>query len=151
MLEKGQNVVCDRYAFSGIAYSCAKVRRCWPTTWQLSFPYPSSPLLQGLSYDWCRAPDAGLPSPDLTIFLSLSPEAAAQRGGYGEERYEAVTMQTRVRQTFAQLGSDPSVGRWCTVDAGQPIDKVAQDCLAEAQQVVQTIRSGQNPVGSLFT
>lgn len=25
-LEKGENVVCDRYAFSGIAYSAAKVR-----------------------------------------------------------------------------------------------------------------------------
>lgn len=26
-LQKGEHVICDRYAFSGIAYSCAKVRR----------------------------------------------------------------------------------------------------------------------------
>jgi len=37
-----------------------------------------------------QAPDKGLPAPDATIYLSMTPEAAAKRGGYGSERYEKV-------------------------------------------------------------
>ena len=38
-----------------------------------------------------QAPDSNLPAPDATIFLSMTPEAAAKRGGYGSERYEKVS------------------------------------------------------------
>lgn len=68
----------DRYAYSGVAFTAAKG-------------------LPGLGADWCRAPDAGLPAPDAVVFLSLSAEAAAARGGYGEERYERAAFQQEVR------------------------------------------------------
>ena len=54
----GGSVVCDRYSYSGVAYSAA----------------------QGLDVQWCLAPERGLPAPDLVIFLELSAEAAKQRG-----------------------------------------------------------------------
>lgn len=127
-LEQGTHVVCDRYAFSGIAYSCVK----------------------GLSYDWCRSPDVGLPSPDLTLFLSLTPEVAAQRGGYGQERYEALAIQTKVRQIFETLGKDGSVGRWRIIDAGRTADQVAEDCIREAQETVKHVTQSAAPVGTLF-
>ena len=41
-LDAGQNVIIDRYAFSGVAFSAAK---------------------DGLTLDWCRQPDRGLPKP----------------------------------------------------------------------------------------
>lgn len=41
-LESGKNVIIDRYAFSGVAFSAAK---------------------EGLSFEWCRQPDRGLPKP----------------------------------------------------------------------------------------
>ncbi|KAL8278595.1 hypothetical protein RQP46_009087 [Phenoliferia psychrophenolica] len=78
-LEAGTTVVCDRYAFSGIAFSAVK----------------------GLSYTWCLSPDIGLPSPDLVLFLDLSPTAAAARGGFGEERYETAEVQ---RKTKVRVG-----------------------------------------------
>ena len=41
-LEQGQNVIVDRYSFSGIAFSSAK---------------------EGMSLEWCRQPERGLPKP----------------------------------------------------------------------------------------
>lgn len=106
-IEKGENIVCDRYAFSGIAYSVAK----------------------GLPYSWCRNPDVGLPSPDLTLFLDLNAETAAARGGYGEERYERLDVQTKVRDAFTRVSRDVEShgGRWATIDAGQSLEKVTED------------------------
>ena len=68
-LAVGTTVLCDRYAFSGIAFSAAK-------------------NLPGMSYEWCRGPDVALPAPDLTLFLAVSPEAQRARGGFGAERRE---------------------------------------------------------------
>lgn len=62
LLEEGKTVICDRYAYSGVAFSSAK-----------------SSLEDNLS--WCQACDVGLPAPDAVIFLDLSQEEAEQRGG----------------------------------------------------------------------
>ena len=43
-----------------------------------------------------QAADRGLPAPDAVLFLDLTVEAAAQRGGYGNERYEKQEMQREV-------------------------------------------------------
>jgi dTMP kinase len=63
LIQNGNTVVCDRYAYSGVAFSAAK---------------PS--LSQDL--EWCKACDVGLPAPDAVIFLDLSQDEAEQRGGY---------------------------------------------------------------------
>ena len=62
LLEDGANIVCDRYAHSGVAFSSAK------------------PSLEN-DLDWCRSCDIGLPAPDAVIFLDLSQEEAEKRGG----------------------------------------------------------------------
>ena len=71
-LLNGTHVIVDRYAFSGVAFSAAK---------------------PGLSLDWCRQPDRGLPKPDLVCFLDVSAKEAKVRGGYGDERYEKEKFQ----------------------------------------------------------
>lgn len=68
MLQVGTNVVCDRYAYSGVAYSAAK----------------------GLSFDWCLAADKGLLKPDLVFYIDVGPDEIAKRSGFGDERYEKV-------------------------------------------------------------
>lgn len=107
-------------------------------------------LLQGLDYDWCRAPDVGLPSPDLTIFLHLSPEAAAKRGGYGEERYETLAMQTRVRECFARISKEMDGKGWTTIDASGDVDDVASSCTKAAYDTLKTVKEGNIAVGRLF-
>jgi len=107
LLKSGTTVLCDRYAFSGIAFSASK----------------------GLPYSWCRAPEISLPSPDLTLFLDILPEKAKERGGYGEERYEEEGVQRRVREVFERIGvemNEVSSGKWITVDAGYELDAVTE-------------------------
>lgn len=85
-LKSGCTIVVDRYSLSGAVYTTAK----------------DDPLL---SLEWCWNPEIGLPQPDLVLFLDISTEDAAKRGGYGEERYEKVEMQTKVRSLFKSLFS----------------------------------------------
>ena len=49
------------------------------------------------------APDAGLPAPDLVLFLEVPVEVAESRGEYGEERYEKREFQAKVRTAFEGL------------------------------------------------
>ena len=80
-LLSGQDIVLDRYAFSGIAYSVAK----------------------GLDAGWCQEWEKFLPAPDVVFFLDIEPSVAAQRPGYGQERYERIEFQSRVREAFHEL------------------------------------------------
>ena len=52
VLQSGQDVVCDRYAYSGVAYSVAK----------------------GLDFQWCLGADRGLVLPDLVLYFDASAE-----------------------------------------------------------------------------
>jgi dTMP kinase len=50
-LNAGETLVCDRYAFSGVAFTAAKGT---------------------LDLEWCKNPDRGLPAPDAVIYLDVS-------------------------------------------------------------------------------
>ncbi|KAF3583787.1 hypothetical protein F2Q69_00028135 [Brassica cretica] len=65
-LKGGTTLIVDSYSYSGVAFSSAK----------------------GLGIEWCKAPEVGLLAPDSVLYLDISPERAAERGGYGDERYE---------------------------------------------------------------
>lgn len=107
----GVTVIVDRYSYSGAVYSAAKAN---PT----------------LSLEWAWQPEIGLPRPDLCLFLNISAEKAAQRGGFGAERYENETMQTRVRELFRTLFDQ--LEDVCIVDAGCTLEEVSQDIQAAA-------------------
>ena len=93
-LEEGINLVVDRYAFSGVAFTSAKVRPSPTCPPPLSPPYvllsslsppararsSSSSVLpfvrateraQGYSRDWCWAPEEGLLAPDLVVYMDM--------------------------------------------------------------------------------
>ncbi|CAO1629075.1 unnamed protein product [Parajaminaea phylloscopi] len=133
--EEGRVVVADRYAWSGVAYSRAK----------------------GLPLKWLLAPEVGLPAPDITLFLSLSPEIAAQRGGYGEERYEKEDVQRKVRGAFAEvqemvLAADTATARlpsWKRIDAGRTQDEVFQDVWRAVAEAIAAGRGSDWPLSRL--
>ncbi|GAO49118.1 deoxythymidylate kinase-like protein [Saitoella complicata NRRL Y-17804] len=119
-LENGTTLVVDRYIYSGIAFSRAK----------------------GLDAAWCRNPDVGLPRPDVVIFLDISEEATAGRGGYGEERYEKKEMQRKVRQAFKELRQDERDAEdWVVVDAGQSVEEVEEDIWRAAQKGIERAKT----------
>lgn len=124
---EGTTLVIDRYAYSGVAFTAAK-------------------HIPGLDISWCRAPDMGLPAPDAVIFLSLSSEAAARRGGFGGERYERPAFQEEVLRQFAELRA-PS---WRWVDADRGIDEIQAELRAIAKEAVVRCSQGGVPVGKLW-
>jgi dTMP kinase len=85
-----------------------------------------------------------LPAPDLTLFLDISPEQAAkQREGYGEERYEKLEMQARVREVFERIGKEMGE-KWVTVDAGRTRDEVGQDIWEKVSPLVGGVNEPVN-------
>lgn len=126
-LEQGINLVVDRYAFSGVAFTSAK---------------------PGFLLDWCMQPDVGLPKPDLVMFLQLNPAEAALRGQFGKERYETSVFQRTVQQRFEQLMKDQTVN-WQVIDAAQNIENVHKDITAHS---LNAINKAQNlPLGELWS
>lgn len=104
-LAAGRDVVADRYAFSGVAYALATTPQSSESSSGSGEGSGEGAGSGGGESTQARlatqlAFDAGLPAPDLTLFLSLRPETAAARGGYGEERFEREEVQRRVRSAF---------------------------------------------------
>ena len=81
MLNSGTNVICDRYAYSGAAYSMAK----------------------GLNFEWCKGVDSELVQPDLTIYFQIGADALSKRNGFGKEKLETVEFQRQVEQGYRRF------------------------------------------------
>lgn len=82
----------------------------------------------------------GLPQPDLILFLDISEEAAASRGGYGQERYEKREIQDKVRKVFDQVRreeEEQGLVNWKVVDAGRGVEEVAGDVWGVVREVVE--------------
>lgn len=101
-LKAGTTIIVDRYSYSGIAYSAAK----------------------GLDFEWCKSPEKGLLRPDLVIYLTLTDEVMARRGGFGEERYESSEMQQKVKKMFEKMIVAPL---WQVVDADKTEDNLSEE------------------------
>jgi len=113
-LNNGISVICDRYAFSGVAYSAAK----------------------GLDFEWCQAPDIGLPTPDGIFFLHIDETVGASRSGFGDERYENAELQAKVRQVFQQPALRAGVA-WHDVNGARGIEDVHAEIAAAAMAIQQ--------------
>ncbi|VVT55283.1 uncharacterized protein SAPINGB_P004519 [Magnusiomyces paraingens] len=139
----GEHLVLDRYVYSGIAYSYAASR-----------VYSQENESKDIE-PWLWAPDSGLPVPDMVIFLTLDPEEASRRGGYGEERYEKREIQARVRETYSSVikpshesNYDKTVSPWIEIDVSglnvkQVQERIANEVVAavEHRLVAGTITS----------
>lgn len=118
-LEAGYTVVVDRYSFSGAVYSAAK----------------NNPAM---SLEWCWNPEIGLLKPDLVLFLDISPEDAAKRGGYGDERYEKEEMQLKVRTLFKTLFERVESLNVKIVNAGQSLKDVSDEIWHAYEHLLET-------------
>jgi len=117
--------VVDRYYYSGIVYSAAKQN-------------------PALTLEWARKPDEGLPRPDICVYLTISPEEAAKRGGFGEERYEKKDMQERVRSLFSELRMHAEGDEIIEVDGGASLDDVEAAVLEAVQaRIEDVVKSGK--------
>ncbi len=83
-------MILDRYAYSGVVYSASK----------------------GLDLEWCKHSDIGLPEPDIVLYMDISEEICAQRNKFGEEIFERVEFQKKVKSNYMKLKED----RWCVIN-----------------------------------
>lgn len=139
-LEQGIHVVCDRYAYSGIAFTTAK------------------PTMQD-THEWSKAPDRGLIAPDVVLFFDVSTAEAAKRGGFGTERYEQCEMQDRVRTRFEAMLRDAAANPacdssrfgvdvpWIVIDANQEQSQVQMHALQIARDYI--VRAQAEPIKTL--
>ncbi|KAM4122955.1 hypothetical protein ACB094_01G123100 [Castanea mollissima] len=123
-LKTGTTLIVDRYSYSGVAFSSAK----------------------GLDLEWCKAPEIGLLSPDLVLYLDIQPEKAAERGGYGGERYEQLEFQKKVAKCYQGL-HDAS---WKIIDACQPIEDIEKQLQEIVLDCVLTCQKGK-PLSNLWS
>jgi dTMP kinase len=78
------------------------------------------------------------------IFLSLSSEISALRGGYGQERYEKEEMQRNVLEVFTQLQQDPrDVEDWKVVDASGDIEQVSARIWDILEPILENANKGK--------
>eukprot|EP00434_Breviolum_minutum_P006092 symbB.v1.2.005369.t1/scaffold313.1/size231106/5 len=117
-LRAGTTIICDRYAFSGVAYSVAK----------------------GLDFTWCQNPDRGLPCPDAVFFLHIDEQVGAARANFGDERYENAEMQAKVRLQFKDPRLRAKV-KWHDVNGARDMEVIH----AEIRAVVDAICSKKEP------
>src|SRR3990172_4155877 len=100
----GMTLVCDRYAYSGVAYSVAK----------------------GVPFDWCTASDRGLPVPDVVFYFSLPVQSATARADFGVgDRHETAELQERVKQVYEEKLINRGT-TWDTINATLPQDEIAE-------------------------
>ena len=83
------------------------------------------------------------------VFLSVSSDEAARRGGFGEERYEKEEMQNSVREVFNRLMKDPKdQGDWRVVNASGDIQQVSDRIWRVVEPVLKTV--GNNEIRSIL-
>lgn len=114
LLSKGTTIVCDRYSYSGVAFSASK---------------------DGMDLDWCKKPEIGLPAPDCVIFLDIDVEATKGRGGFGQERYEKTDMQKKVRKHFKSL----ETSSWHVLDATKTIEELSKEIASVANKSIESV------------
>ncbi|CAN1133606.1 Thymidylate kinase [Linum perenne] len=123
-LRSGTTLIVDRYSYSGVAFSSAK----------------------GLDLEWCKAPEFGLPAPDMVLYLDIPPEKAAERGGYGGERYEQLEFQKKVAECYHAL-HDSS---WKMINACQPIEDIEKQLQSIVLDNVVACKRGR-PISHLWS
>uniref|UniRef100_A0A915Q5R9 Thymidylate kinase n=1 Tax=Setaria digitata TaxID=48799 RepID=A0A915Q5R9_9BILA len=106
-LFKGTNLVVDRYAYSGIAYTLAKGA-------------------ENLTMEWAKLADTGELKPDCVIYFKLSFEEAQKRSGFGDERFDSGSFQRKVNDIMEKLAVEDTA-TWKIVDASLPIEEISEN------------------------
>lgn len=123
--------------------------------------YSAAKQNPSLSLSWARAPERGLPRPDLVLFLDLEEDAAKARGGWGGELYEKAEMQKRVRSLFWGLSmggldaKSQGLGElegavWkqeeedlVVIDAAGSVEDVAEEVWGKVKARVEQVERGE--------
>ena len=98
-LYNGYNIICDRYIFSGIAYS----------------------LANGLDYNFCLNTEQYLIKPDLTFYFDISiTETNKRRKSLKTDIYETSNFQTKVKEAYSKIKNKD----WTIINSEQTPEEI---------------------------
>ncbi|CAF0899994.1 unnamed protein product [Brachionus calyciflorus] len=123
-LNLGINLIVDRYAYSGVAYTSAKT---------------------GFDFNWCKQCDVGLPKPDLVCFMDTKIDDLEKRKNFGEERYETTEFQKLVYANFKKMFDLENNSKDCLVlNAKDSIENLHSDILKNTLELVKSNQFSMN-------
>lgn len=126
-LKEGTSVICDRYAYSGVAFTSSK----------------------GYDLEWCKHPDRGLPRPDAVLYLDLSIEDAKLRGGFGNEIYEREDMQRTVKDIYESKLFEADY--WHRIPANTSSEQLHQAICEVSMKTIAAIPNDSQDLPLLWT
>ena len=98
-LYNNYNIICDRYIFSGIAYS----------------------LANDLDYNFCSITEQYLIKPDLTFYFDISiTETNKRRKSLKTDIYETSNFQTKVKEAYSKIKNKD----WIIINAEQTPEEI---------------------------
>ena len=98
-LYNNYNIICDRYIFSGIAYS----------------------LANGLDYNFCLNTEQYLIKPDLTFYFDISiTETNKRRKSLKTDIYETSNFQTKVKEAYSKIKNKD----WIIINSEQTPEEI---------------------------
>ena len=98
-LYNNYNIICDRYIFSGIAYS----------------------LANGLDYDFSSNTEQYLIKPDLTFYFDISiTETNKRRKSLKTDIYETSNFQSKVKEAYSKIKNND----WIIINAEQTPEEI---------------------------
>lgn len=98
-LYNNYNIICDRYIFSGIAYS----------------------LANGLDYNFCLNTEQYLIKPDLTFYFDISiSETNKRRKSLKTDIYETSNFQSKVKEAYSKIKNKD----WIIINSEQTPEEI---------------------------
>lgn len=100
-LQAGHVVICDRYLYSGAAYSCG---------------------VYNVDFNWCLQSDTGLVMPDLVFYIDTPEKIRCERLDPSKQRFEDVEIQRDVERVYANFEGP----HWIKVDGSESTEEMSQ-------------------------
>jgi dTMP kinase len=111
-LAKGKLVICDRYAYSSLAYQGSA----------------------GLSLDWIKTINARALQPDFSIFIDVPPERVLERLQRKKSVMETLETQRKVREVYLKFVEK---GELVSIDGDKPKDAVAEALYVKVSELLK--------------
>lgn len=89
-------------------------------------------------------PEIGLPKPDMVYLLNMNPEHLKDRPGFGEERYESISLQTKVSEVFKTFAATED--NWKVVDANRSFETIHSELLSDIEEHIKEIERLNTPL-----
>ena len=87
-----------------------------------------------MSLEWCKKSDSGLPRPDLVIYMTLPDEKMLLRNGFGDEIYESLDFQSKVKVNYKKLIDE----NWSIISGDDEIESLNEKLFILAKDVIET-------------